>query len=96
LYVGLACCLGYERTISFFSQRDRLKGSTAFFGGIVTVLLGWPILGMLIELYGFVALFGGFLPLVISFLRQVGFFFFLSFFNCFYSGCIFVCTGTRS
>ena len=67
----MACCLGFDKTLTFFAQRDRLKGSTAFFGGIVTVLLGWPLLGMLIELYGFVALFGGFLPLVISFLRQV-------------------------
>jgi hypothetical protein len=68
---GLACCLGLDKTFAFFAQRDRLKGTTAFLGGIVTVLLGWPILGMIIELYGFVALFGGFLPLVISFLRQV-------------------------
>jgi hypothetical protein len=68
---GLACCLDLDKTFAFFAQRDRLKGTTAFLGGIVTVLLGWPILGMIIELYGFVALFGGFLPLVISFLRQV-------------------------
>ncbi len=68
---GLACCLGLDKTFAFFAQRDRLKGTTAFLGGIVTVLLGWPIVGMIIELYGFVALFGGFLPLVISFLRQV-------------------------
>ncbi len=68
---GLACCMGLDKTFAFFAQRDRLMGTTAFLGGIVTVLLGWPILGMIIELYGFVALFGGFLPLVISFLRQV-------------------------
>jgi len=67
----LACCLGLDKTFAFFAQPDRLKGTTAFLGGIVTVLAGWPVLGMLIELYGFVALFGGFLPLVISFLRQV-------------------------
>jgi hypothetical protein len=34
-----------------------VKASVAFFGGIIVVLLGWPLVGMLIETYGFVLLF---------------------------------------
>ena len=41
-----------------------MKGTCCFFGGIVVLLLGWPVLGMILEVYGFVALFGGFMPMV--------------------------------
>ena len=33
------------------------------------VLLGWPVIGMVIEIYGFIALFGGFFPMAINVLR---------------------------
>jgi len=49
--------IGVERTLRFFFQRHKVKGTTAFFGGIVIVLLGFPIIGMIIESYGFFALF---------------------------------------
>ncbi|GFQ96973.1 vesicle transport protein GOT1B [Trichonephila clavata] len=68
---GLAFVIGLERTFRFFFQRHKLKGSVAFFGGILIVLFGWPLVGMLIEIYGFIVLFSGFLPIVVNFLRRV-------------------------
>jgi len=68
---GFICCIGIERTTRFFAQPERLKGTCCFFGGIAVVLLGWPVIGMIVEAYGFVLLFGGFLPMAINFLRCV-------------------------
>lgn len=68
---GLGCVIGIERTFRFFFQRHKIKGSIAFFGGIFVVLLGFPIIGMIIESYGFFALFSGFFPVAISFLSRV-------------------------
>ncbi|XP_076248822.1 LOW QUALITY PROTEIN: vesicle transport protein GOT1B [Calliopsis andreniformis] len=68
---GLACVIGPKRTLSFFFQRHKIKASISFLGGIIVVLMGWPIVGMIIETYGFVLLFSGFLPVAINFLRRV-------------------------
>lgn len=68
---GLAFVIGLERTFGFFFQRHKVKASFAFFGGIFVVLIGWPLVGMVIETYGFVLLFSGFFPSVIGFLRRV-------------------------
>jgi len=68
---GLAFVIGLERTFRFFFQRHKLKGSGAFFGGILVVLFGWPLIGMLIEIYGFVVLFSGFFPFAINFIRRL-------------------------
>jgi len=68
---GLAFVIGLERTFRFFFQWHKAKGSAAFFGGIVVVLFGWPIIGMCVEAYGFVVLFSGFFPVAINFLRRI-------------------------
>ncbi|XP_015127157.1 vesicle transport protein GOT1B [Diachasma alloeum] len=68
---GLGCVIGPKRTFSFFFQRHKMKASIAFLGGVVIVLIGWPIVGMIFEIYGFVLLFSGFLPVAINFLRRV-------------------------
>jgi len=68
---GLGCVMGLDRLSSFFIQPERKKGVAAFFGGIVVLLLGYPFVGMIIEAYGFVALFGGFMPMAITFLKQI-------------------------
>ena len=54
---GLAFIIGLERTFRFFFQRHKLKATGFFMGGVFTVLFGWPMIGMLIELYGFYQLF---------------------------------------
>eukprot|EP00794_Sanderia_malayensis_P018236 gene18236-20055_t len=68
---GLALVIGLERTFRFFFQKHKLKGSGLFLGGIIIVLFGWPVIGMLVEIYGFILLFRGFFPVVINFLRRV-------------------------
>ncbi|XP_074659999.1 vesicle transport protein GOT1B-like [Tubulanus polymorphus] len=68
---GLSFVIGMERTFLFFFQKHKLKGTAFFLGGILIVLLGFPVIGMIIELYGFVLLFSGLFPVVISFLRRV-------------------------
>lgn len=68
---GLGCVIGPERTFRFFFQRHKARASVAFFGGIAVVLLGYPIIGMVLESYGFFLLFSGFFPVAVNFLRRV-------------------------
>ena len=53
---GLAFVIGLERTFRVFFQWHKAKGSIAFFGGIIVVLLGYPLIRMLVGTYGFVGL----------------------------------------
>lgn len=54
---GLAFVIGLERTFRFFFQKQKLKATSFFLGGVCVVLLGWPIVGVLLEVYGFFLLF---------------------------------------
>lgn len=65
---GLSLIIGLRRTCSFFFQRHKLKGTSFFLGGVFIVLLRWPLLGMLLETYGFFRLFRGFFPVAFGFL----------------------------
>ncbi|GAB0200102.1 renin [Grus japonensis] len=54
---GLVFIIGFRRTFTFFFQRPKLKGTSFFLGGVLVVLMRWPLLGMLLEAYGFISLF---------------------------------------
>ena len=41
-----------------------------FFLGFSLVLWGWPMFGLIIESYGIFALFAGFLPTILMFLKK--------------------------
>ncbi|GFO18120.1 vesicle transport protein got1b-like [Plakobranchus ocellatus] len=68
---GLAFVIGLERTFRFFFQQHKLRATGFFVGGMFIVLLGWPVIGMCVELYGFFLLFSGFFPVAVNFLRRV-------------------------
>ncbi|XP_053102353.1 vesicle transport protein GOT1A [Hemicordylus capensis] len=68
---GLAIIIGLRRTVGFFFQKQKLMGTSFFLGGILIVLLKWPILGMLLETYGFINLFRNFFPIAFGFLGSL-------------------------
>merc|ERR1711881_21994 len=68
---GLAFIIGFQRTFNFFFQKHKLKGSSLFFTGIFMILLGWTMIGMAVQTYGFWLLFSGFFPAIISFAKRL-------------------------
>uniref|UniRef100_A0A9J7X0L6 Golgi transport 1Bb n=1 Tax=Cyprinus carpio carpio TaxID=630221 RepID=A0A9J7X0L6_CYPCA len=68
---GLSFVIGLERTFRFFFQRHKMKATGFFLGGVVVVLIGWPIVGVVLEVYGFFLLFRGFFPVAVGFIRRV-------------------------
>lgn len=67
---GLALTIGLTRTIRFFTRKERWRGIACFLGGILLVMLRWPVIGMVIQTFGFLNLFGSFFPVAVAFLRQ--------------------------
>ncbi|XP_064162086.1 vesicle transport protein GOT1A isoform X1 [Anguilla rostrata] len=68
---GLAFVIGLQRTATFFFQRQKLRGSSFFLGGVALVLMRWPVVGMVMETYGFVLLFRSFFPVAFQFLGSL-------------------------
>ncbi|KAK6734728.1 hypothetical protein RB195_018116 [Necator americanus] len=69
--VGITFVIGIQRTLVFFFEYRKLKGSILFFGGIFIVLFGYPLIGIIAEIWGFILLFGGFLPGIVNLLRSI-------------------------
>lgn len=56
--LGITLLIGAKKTIVFFSRRSKWRGTACFLGGITLVLIGWPVWGMIIEIFGIFNLFG--------------------------------------
>ncbi|KAJ7188504.1 Got1/Sft2-like family-domain-containing protein, partial [Mycena filopes] len=70
---GLTLIIGPKKTFYFFARKQKLRGTVCFLGGIVLVFLKWPFVGMIVETFGFLNLFGDFFPVIVTFLRQMPF-----------------------
>ncbi|KAI0302081.1 vesicle transport protein [Russula brevipes] len=70
---GLFLIIGPQKTFYFFARKNKLRGTACFLGGILLVFLKWPIIGVSVEMFGFLNLFGDFFPVILTFLRQLPF-----------------------
>ncbi|KAF8577997.1 Got1-domain-containing protein [Ramaria rubella] len=70
---GLTLIIGPQKTFYFFARKQKLRGTACFIGGILLVFFKWPFVGMCVETFGFLNLFGDFFPVILTFLRQLPF-----------------------
>ena len=68
---GIVLTIGPSHVGAFFLQKHKLRGTGTFFVGMTMVLFGWPKLGICIEIFGFVNLFGNFFPVAMGFVKRV-------------------------
>mmetsp|Transcript_19675 Transcript_19675/g.21891 ORF Transcript_19675/g.21891 Transcript_19675/m.21891 type:complete len:141 (+) Transcript_19675:41-463(+) len=68
---GVTLLLGVNKTLRFFMQRRKIKGTLCFLGGILLVLYGWALVGLAVEIFGFINLFGDFFPQILPFVRRI-------------------------
>lgn len=55
---GIALLIGPQKTLLFFARPQKVRGTVCFFAGMALVFVRWTVLGMLVELIGFLNLFG--------------------------------------
>jgi hypothetical protein len=70
---GLTLIIGPQKTLAFFARKHKLRGTICFLGGVVMIFLKWPVIGICVEVFGFINLFGDFFPVVLGFLRSLPF-----------------------
>ncbi|KAL1500526.1 hypothetical protein AB1Y20_013182 [Prymnesium parvum] len=68
---GVVMIIGAKKTFKFFFQKRKAKGTACFLGGILLVLYGWAMIGIFVEGFGFLNLFGDFFPIALGFLRNM-------------------------
>ncbi|KAK3014816.1 hypothetical protein RJ639_008292 [Escallonia herrerae] len=68
---GVMLTIGLKSSLQFFTKRTNFKGTISFGVGFFFVVIGWPILGMILESYGFVVLFSGFWPTLAVFVQKI-------------------------
>ena len=69
--LGITLLIGFKKTLIFFKRPAKLRGTICFLGGIVLVLIKWPVVGMVVEVFGILNLFGNFFPIILSLLRNM-------------------------
>ncbi|KAL1827137.1 hypothetical protein DCAR_0206296 [Daucus carota subsp. sativus] len=68
---GVMLTIGLKSSLQFFMKRSNFKGTISFGFGFFFVIIGWPIIGMILEAYGFVVLFSGFWPTLAVFVQKI-------------------------
>lgn len=56
-----------------FCLLSALQGSAFYLSGAFLVIIGWTVIGLVVEAYGFWLLFCEFLPTVLQFSRRIPF-----------------------
>ncbi|OLY85103.1 Protein transport protein GOT1 [Smittium mucronatum] len=69
--LGVFLIIGFQKSVVFFSRKEKIRGTICFFLGLVLIFMKYSIFGMVLEAFGFINLFGNFFPVALGFLRRL-------------------------
>ncbi len=70
---GVPMTIGPGRTTGYFLQPKKSRATGCLALGIFLVFVGWPILGIALEIFGVLNLFGNMFPVLMVILKQTPF-----------------------
>lgn len=68
---GVLLTMGPSQTISYFVQPEKLRATICLGLGIFLVLIGSPLFGIVLEVFGVLNLFGNMFPILMVFAKQM-------------------------
>jgi hypothetical protein len=68
---GVPLFIGPGRTTGYFLQPKKARATGCLVAGIFLVMIGWPILGIALEVFGVLNLFGNMFPVLMILLKQM-------------------------
>lgn len=68
---GVPLFIGPGRTTGYFLQPKKARATGCLAAGIFLVMIGWPILGIALEVFGILNLFGNMFPVLMVLLKQM-------------------------
>mmetsp|Transcript_9271 Transcript_9271/g.23048 ORF Transcript_9271/g.23048 Transcript_9271/m.23048 type:complete len:311 (-) Transcript_9271:114-1046(-) len=69
--VGVPMTLGPGRTMGYFLQPKKARATGCLIAGITLVFIGWPIFGIILEVFGLLNLFGNMFPMAMMIIKQM-------------------------
>lgn len=69
--VGVPLMIGPGRTVGYFLQPKKARATGCLGVGILLVLVGHPVIGILLEIFGLLNLFGNMFPLVMMMAKNM-------------------------
>jgi len=70
---GFPLIIGPGRTVGYFLQPAKARATSCLFVGVLLVFWGRPVLGILLEVFGLLNLFGNLFPLVFAVAKRMPF-----------------------
>jgi hypothetical protein len=68
---GVPVTLGPSRVAGYFIQPQKARATACLALGIFLVLIGWPVFGIALEVFGLLNLFGNLFPVVLAVAKQM-------------------------
>ena len=68
---GIPMTLGPGRTVGYFLQPKKARATGCLIAGIFLVMVGWPVFGIALEIFGLLNLFGNMFPVLMVLLKQL-------------------------
>ena len=68
---GIFLIMGPHRFWAFFIAKKRVRASVLYFSGILLVVLRWCCIGIILQGFGALNLFGNFIPIALTALRNI-------------------------